>query len=353
VTAFSSHFYQASEYTIQDMQSDTMQTGNMQIDTTQIDSTDTGYSQSDTQALITIGDWLRYTISECHRNDVFLGHGTDNIWDEAEYLVFQALDLPLTMSGEQKQTVYQSRLTASENEKLTRWVSLRAQHAKPLPYISNMAWFAKLPFYVDERVLIPRSPFAELIEKRFAPFLPTQFKPAHVLDMCTGSACIAIVLAQAFEEAAVDAVDIDMDALEVAAMNIANYQLEERVYPIQSDVYNELAGQKYDLIIANPPYVDAQDMADLPQEYHHEPEHALASGFDGLDLTMTIVTQCIEHLCDDGWLFVEVGNSEVNFAERFNGLEVTWCELEQGGSGIFAISKAQLLAQQDILDELE
>jgi ribosomal protein L3 glutamine methyltransferase len=309
--------------------------------------------QSETQALITIGDWIRFTMSECHRNDVFLGHGTDNIWDEAEYLVFQALDLPVLMSTAHKQVVYQSRLLPSESQKLDQWVTLRAHHAKPLPYISNMAWFAQMPFYVDERVLIPRSPFAELIEKRFAPFVSKQFTPSHILDMCTGSGCIAVVLANAFDEAAVDAVDIDMDALEVASINIANYQLEERVYPIQSDVFDELAGQTYDLIIANPPYVDAQDMADLPQEYRHEPEHALASGVDGLDLTMQIVTQAVEHLCDDGWLFVEVGNSEVNFAERFKDLQVSWCELEQGGSGIFAISKAQLIAQQDILDELE
>lgn len=309
--------------------------------------------QSETDALVTIGDWIRYTMSECHRSDVYLGHGTDNIWDEAEHLVFQALDLPLLSSAARKAVIYQSHLLASERDKLEHWVNLRAHHAKPLPYISNVAWFAQMPFYVDERVLIPRSPFAELIEKRFAPFLPKHFAPSHILDMCSGSGCIAIVLAKAFEEAAVDAVDIDMDALEVASINIANYQLEERVYPIQSDVYHELAGQQYDLIIANPPYVDAQDMADLPQEYHHEPEHALASGTDGLDLTMKIVTQAVEHLCDDGWLFVEVGNSEVNFASRFNDLQVTWVELEQGGSGIFAISKAQLLAQQDILDELE
>lgn len=305
------------------------------------------------QSLINIGDWIRYAISECNRHDVYLGHGTDNMWDEAEHLVFQALDLPLLCSTEQKALLYQSRTLPNERAKLAHWIDLRATHAKPLPYISNISWFARMPFYVDERVLIPRSPFAELIEKRFAPFLSERFNPAHVLDMCTGSGCIAIVLAHAFEGAAVDAVDIDMDALEVASINIANYHLEERVYPIQSDVYQELAGQKYDLIVANPPYVDAQDMADLPQEYQHEPEHALASGADGLDLTMQIMNDAVAHLCDDGWLFVEVGNSEVNFAERFNELQVMWCELKQGGSGIFAISKAQLIAQQDILDELE
>jgi len=307
----------------------------------------------DIDELTTIADWIRFAISECHRYDIYLGHGTDNIWDECEQLVFQALDLPLLMPAEQKTVIYSSKTLSNERSKLAQWVKLRTQEGKPLPYISNLAWFAKMPFFVDERVLIPRSPFAELIETGFSPYLSASFSPKHVLDMCTGSACIAIALARHFESAMVDAVDIDMEALEVAAMNISDYELDERVYPIQSDVFASLAGQKYDLIIANPPYVDAQDMADLPQEYHHEPEHALASGFDGLDLTMQIVTQAIEHLCDDGWLFVEVGNSEVNFAERFNQLEVSWCELKQGGSGIFAISKAQLIAQQDILDDLE
>ncbi|WP_395342215.1 50S ribosomal protein L3 N(5)-glutamine methyltransferase [Ningiella sp. W23] len=309
--------------------------------------------------LTTIIDWIRFTISECQRHDVYLGHGTDNIWDEAQHLVFQALELPLEMlndeqmSNEQKQALYQSHLTLDERFKLCEWVEQRAHFAKPLPYISHLAWFARMPFYVDERVLIPRSPFAELIEKRFSPFLSQHFNPSHILDMCTGSACIAIATAREYPDAAIDAVDIDMDALEVASINVAHYQLEERVYPICSDLFTELQGQKYDLIIANPPYVDAPDMADLPKEYHHEPQHALASGYDGLDLSMQIVTQAVEHLCDDGWLFVEVGNSEVNFKERFKELEVRWCELTRGGSGIFAISKAQLLAQQDILDELE
>jgi ribosomal protein L3 glutamine methyltransferase len=307
----------------------------------------------DIDELITVADWIRFAMSECHRYDIYLGHGTNNIWDECEQLVFQALDLPLLMNAEQKRIVYGSRTLSNERSKLAQWLRLRTQEAKPLPYISNLAWFAKMPFFVDERVLIPRSPFAELIESGFTPYVDLSFAPKHVLDMCTGSACIAIALAKQFEDATIDAVDIDMQALEVAAMNISDYDLDERVYPIQSDVFSSLSGQKYDLIIANPPYVDAQDMADLPQEYHHEPEHALASGFDGLDLTMQIVTQAVEHLCDDGWLFVEVGNSEVNFAERFNQLDVSWCELKQGGSGIFAISKAQLIAQQDILDELE
>jgi len=305
--------------------------------------------------LNTVGDWVRYTVSECHRNNIFLGHGTDNIWDEAEQLVFQALDLPIVNTLEQKPLIYASAILPCEKETLEQWIVSRAHQAKPLPYISNTAWFAGMPFYVDERVLIPRSPFAELIDKGFSPFLPEfeDYAPQQILDMCTGSACIAIALAHRYGTATIDAVDIDTDALEVAAININEYHLEERVYPIQSDVFQHLDGQQYELIVANPPYVDAQDMADLPDEYHHEPEHALASGDDGLDLTVQIINQAAAYLKDDGWLFVEVGNSEVNVAERFKGLKVQWCELKRGGSGIFAISKAQLLEQQDILDELE
>ncbi|GLR70604.1 50S ribosomal protein L3 N(5)-glutamine methyltransferase [Agaribacter marinus] len=298
-------------------------------------------------------DWIRYAMSELQRYGVYFGHGTDNVWDEAEHLVFLSLDLPLVLSLEQKQALYAAKLTNQEKCKTVDWIEKRTKDELPLPYISNTSWFANMPFYVDERVLVPRSPFAELINNRFTGYLSEKEEPLHILDMCTGSACIAIALAHKFPLAMVDAVDIDTDALDVASVNIANYQLEERVYPLLSDVFESLTGQQYDLIVANPPYVDAEDMADLPSEYHHEPEHALASGFDGLDLTVQILTKATQFLRDDGWLFVEVGNSEVNFERRMNRLNVSWCKLAHGGSGIFAISKAELMAQQEILDELE
>ena len=198
-----------------------------------------------------------------------------------------------------------------------------------------------MPFYVDERVLIPRSPFAELIQNEFAPFVEST--PANILDMCTGGACIAIALAHAYPEAQVDAVDISTDALEVADINIQEHGLSHRVYPIQSDLFSSLAGQKYDLIVTNPPYVDAEDMADLPEEYHHEPELALAAGDDGLDLVDIMLKEAPTYLNDGGWLFVEVGNSEVHMSERFSGLEVIWLEFENGGSGIFAVRKDTLV----------
>ncbi|MGQ8364076.1 50S ribosomal protein L3 N(5)-glutamine methyltransferase [Glaciecola sp. 1036] len=310
-------------------------------------------AQFDYTELNTVVDWIRFTISQLQQENVYFGHGTDNVWDEAEHLVYQCLHLPLQLNSAQKDHLLAAKITEQEKLKLSEWVMRRTQEQLPLPYITNTAWFGQMPFYVDERVLIPRSPFAELIARGFSPYVSASANPLHILDMCTGSACIAIALAMKYPEAMVDAVDIDPDALDVASINIAQYQLEERVYPLQSDVFDSLSGQQYDLIIANPPYVDAEDMADLPTEYHHEPELALASGFDGLDLTVTILTNAAQYLRDDGWLFVEVGNSEVNFDNRMNGLKVDWVELNQGGSGIFAISKAELLAQQDILDELE
>ena len=199
-----------------------------------------------------------------------------------------------------------------------------------------------MPFYVDERVLIPRSPFAELISNRFTPWLVEPNSVNRILDLCTGSGCIAIALAQAFEQAQVDAVDISYEALEVTDININDYMLSDRVLPIQSDVFSGVEGQKYDLIVANPPYVDAEDMADLPREFHHEPELGLASGHDGLDVTRTILSEASNHLTDNGLLFVEVGNSMVHMDALYPNAPFEWIEFEQGGLGVFVISKKQL-----------
>ncbi|MEM0909627.1 MAG: 50S ribosomal protein L3 N(5)-glutamine methyltransferase [Pseudomonadota bacterium] len=305
------------------------------------------------QCLDTITDWVRFSVSQMQQYNVFFGHGTDNVWDESLQLVFTALALPNEMGEKQVQLLANARITDDEKRVLQDWLFKRTYNQIPLPYLTNTAWFANKPFYVDERVIIPRSPFAELIEENFQPYLDEQFSPIHILDMCTGSACIAITLALAFKDASVDAVDIDTDALDVASINVSNYHLEERVYPIQSDVFASLSGQKYDLIVANPPYVDTEDMSDLPQEFLHEPEHALASGEDGLDLTVRIVKDAAKHLNQNGWLFVEVGNSEVHFAARFNSLDIRWCELRRGGSGIFAISKSQLDAQSNKILNLQ
>jgi ribosomal protein L3 glutamine methyltransferase len=286
-------------------------------------------------------DWIRYSISSFYKAGVFFGHGTDNEWDEACSLVFQALNLPLDMPIVRQEALYQAKVTEAEKLTIVDWLQQRVELQKPLPYITNQAWFAGMPFYVDERVLIPRSPFAELIHKGFAPFLSK--KPDNILDLCTGGGCIAIALASQFPDALIDASDIDTDALDVASMNIHEYQLEQQVLPLQSDLFRALEGQQYDLIVSNPPYVDAQDMADLPDEFQHEPEHALAAGDDGLDFVEIMLKQAPNHLHDGAWMFVEVGNSEVHMASRFPGLEVTWCEFDLGGSGVFAVSKETLV----------
>ena len=289
--------------------------------------------------LETINDWLRWSASQFSAAGLFFGHGTDNAWDEAVSLILPTLSLPIDTPKE----LVLTRLTRSEKMMLAEVIAERVNNRTPVAYLTNQAWFAGSPFYVDERVLIPRSPFAELIEKRFSPWLAQEQEVHRVLDMCTGSACIAIALAEKFDEAQVDAVDISTDALDVADINISDYQLEDRVFPIQSDVFSGVAGQKYDLIIANPPYVDAEDMADLPSEFHHEPELGLASGFDGLDVTRKILAGAAEHLTDNGLLFVEVGNSMVHMEEIYPNAEFEWIDFDKGGLGVFVISKQALV----------
>jgi ribosomal protein L3 glutamine methyltransferase len=209
----------------------------------------------------------------------------------------------------------------------------------PLPYLTHQAWFCDLPFYVDERVLIPRSPFAELINNQFVPYVK---EPLRILDLCTGGGCIAIALAHAFPEAQVDALDISQDALDVAQINIEEHGLVERVFPIKSDLLEQVEGQVYDLMVCNPPYVDAEDMDDLPAEFRHEPALALAAGDDGLDLVEKILKAAAMNLSANGWLFVEVGNSIVHFAQRFPDLDIELIDFDAGGEGIFVVSRATL-----------
>jgi ribosomal protein L3 glutamine methyltransferase len=305
-----------------------------------------------TQSLNSIIDYIRFAISQCNHHDVYFGHGTQNAWQESHRLVFTALSLPFDISVQEQQVFYSCRLTPAEKALVFSWIKARCEDAIPLPYLSNQAWFAGMPFYIDERALIPRSPFAELIESKFSDYLQDSVPPAFILDMCTGSGCIAIALAQHFVHAQVDAVDIDEDALDVASINIEQYQIQDRVFPMQSDLFSNLGAQKYDLIVVNPPYVDAYDMQDLPREYLHEPESALASGEDGLDLTLALLKQVAQYMSDNAWLFVEVGNSEVNFAQRFGAFSVHWCKLTHGGNGIFALNKSQLTAQLPLLNKL-
>ncbi|CCQ12370.1 Protein-N(5)-glutamine methyltransferase PrmB,methylates LSU ribosomal protein L3p [Pseudoalteromonas luteoviolacea B = ATCC 29581] len=290
--------------------------------------------------LHTIQDWLRWTASQFVAHGLFFGHGTDNAWDEAVSLILPTLNLPVDTPKE----LMSARITTSEKSRVFSYVRERIENRTPVAYLTNQAWFAGLPFYVDERVLVPRSPFAELINKKFRPWLEEPASVRRILDMCTGSACIAIALAHAFPEAQVDAVDISYDALAVAETNINDYLMLDRVFAIQSDVFSGLPGQKYDLIVANPPYVDEEDIHDMPEEFHHEPMLGLASGADGLDVTRKILQEAALHLNDGGLLFVEVGNSMIHMEDEFPGAPFTWIEFERGGLGVFVISKEDLMS---------
>lgn len=292
--------------------------------------------------LHTILDMVRWSVSCFNQAGLFYGHGTDNPWDEAVSLVLQLLHLHQELTLQTGDQLFHSRLTKAEKLKIIAIVKRRAQERIPVPYLTNQAWFCDLPFFVDERVLIPRSPIAELIQNNFEEWMGDS-EPQHILDLCTGGGCIAIALAYAFVEAQVDAVDISQDALDVAELNITEHGLNHRVYPIKSDLMAALQGQQYDLIVSNPPYVDAEDMDDLPEEFHHEPELALAAGTDGLDLVDSILRQAPIHLTDNGWLFVEVGNSEVHMYTRYPELPIQWIEFANGGHGVFAISKNDLV----------
>lgn len=291
--------------------------------------------------LDTILDVVRWSVSRFNEAGLYYGHGTDNPWDEAVSLVLQLLHLPQNLPLQTGDQLFHSRLTSVEKINVIAMILRRVNERIPAAYLTNQAWFCDLPFFVDERVLIPRSPFAELIKNKFDAWLT--YEPVTILDLCTGGGCIAIALAYAFENSQVDAVDISSEALDVAEININEHGLAERVFPIQSDLMTALKGQSYDLIVCNPPYVDAEDMDDLPDEYHHEPELALAAGEDGLDLVDNILRQAPEFLAEGGWLFVEVGNSEVHMPIKYPDLPLTWVEFENGGSGIFAINKTDLV----------
>lgn len=297
----------------------------------------TQFAKGAHESLNTIEDYWRYGISCLHEAEVFFGHGTDNADTETQVLLAHVLHLDLV----QLERFRNARLTTKEQEYFVQLLQQRIELRKPAAYLIGEAWFAGLPFKVDERVLIPRSPIAELIENEFQPWLPQP--PRHILDLCTGSACIAIACAYTFPDAEVDALDISTDALAVAEENIAAHQLEHRVFPMVSDLYSAVPEQRYDLIVTNPPYVDAEDMADLPPEFHHEPELGLAAGENGLDLVRTILREAPQHLTEHGILICEVGNSMVHMMELYPEVPFTWLSFERGGDGVFLLTRQELL----------
>ncbi len=294
--------------------------------------------------LRTVGDMLRWAVSRFNDANIYYGHGTDNAWDEAIALVFHALHLPEEIG----QQVIHSNLTSSEKHKIVELIIRRVQERLPVPYLTHEARFAGLSFYVDERVLVPRSPIAEMIAERFSPWLYNQ-SVNRVLDLCTGSGCIAIACAYEFDEAEVDALDISTDALDVAQINIESLGVMDRVFAMESDLFSAIPkGPQYDLIVTNPPYVDAEDIDDMPQEYRHEPELGLASGHDGLDLTKRILANAADYLTPNGILVVEVGNSMVHLSEQFPQVPFSWVEFQHGGDGVFVLTYEQLQAHRNL-----
>jgi ribosomal protein L3 glutamine methyltransferase len=296
-----------------------------------------------TKQLHTIADYCRYGASLFNQAELFYGHGNDNALNEALTLVMQPLALPEEMSEQ----VMTCNLIEQEKLDILSFFKRRITEQVPVAYITNLAYFAQLPFYVDERVLVPRSPIGELIEKRFSPYISEDKPPQRILDLCTGSGCIAIACASYFPEAAIDAVDLSVDALNVALLNIENHGLSEQVIPIQSDVFSGVEGQTYDLIVSNPPYVDQDDIDCLPTEFTHEPEMGLGCGEDGLDIVRVILAEAADHLNDDGLLICEVGNSQIHVEAVYPEVDFTWLDFERGGHGVFMLTKTQLIQHAD------
>jgi len=287
--------------------------------------------------LSTLRDWLRWSVSRFGEARLTFGHGTTNAYDEAVYLLLHALHLPL----DRLDPFLDAHLTQAERSQLAQLFARRIDDRVPAAYLTREAWLGDFRFYVDERVLIPRSPFAELIENRFAPWIDAS-RVRRVLDLGTGSGCIALAAAKAFPRARVDAVDIDRGALEVAAINRRRLRLTRRVRLIESDHFAALSGESYDIIASNPPYVGTREMRGLPSEYRHEPRRALESGRQGLDSVEIILRRAARHLRERGLLVVEVGNTERALRRAYPRMPFTWLDFERGGGGVFLLTREQM-----------
>ena len=292
------------------------------------------------QELETVRDWLRYAVSEFNGAGLFFGHGTASAYDEAAYLILHTLRLPL----DKLEPFLDAKVTHSERESLQDVLSRRVNQRMPAPYLTHEAWLGDQRFYVDERVLIPRSYIAELLREDLTPWVadPSQIQTA--LDLCTGSGCLAILLAYHFPNADVDAADISSDALAVALRNVTDHGLQGRVNLIRSDLFSNLTDKRYDLIVSNPPYVTSMAMEELPAEYRHEPTLALAGGDDGLDAVRIILASAAEFLTPEGLLVVEVGENRAAAEAQFPNLPFTWLATASSEDSVFLLSRAELLA---------
>jgi ribosomal protein L3 glutamine methyltransferase len=288
--------------------------------------------------LITLRDWLRYAVSRFQSSDLFFGHGCDNAYDEANWLILHTLHLP----GERFEAFVDARLTRDERLAILDILQQRIAKRIPAAYLTREAWLGEFHFYVDERVIVPRSFFAEMLCDGFAPWIEDTQQVADALDLCTGSGCLAVLMAHAFPAAQVDAVDLSRDALAVARRNVDDYGLANRIELIESDLFAGLQRRSYDLIISNPPYVTAAAMAALPPEYRHEPALALAAGDDGLDIVRRILAEAQRHLKPGGLLAIEVGHNRNIFERAFPQLQPVWLASETSSDKILLLQREQL-----------
>lgn len=283
------------------------------------------------EELLTVRDWVRFFVSEMNRHKVFLGHGSSHVLDEAIYLVQSALNLPI----EDVSPYLDARVLRAEREQLYSYLTQRTEDRKPASYITGQAWLQGHAFKVDPRVIIPRSFIAEILADQITPWINDPDQPFRILDLCTGSGCLAILAAMVFPHASVDAVDLSPAALEVARENIALHNMGDRVNAIESDLFDALAGKQYDIIITNPPYVNESSMKALPPEYLHEPRMALAGGDDGMRLIERIMAQAPAFLSEEGLLILELGNEKPYFDQAFPDLSPTWLETSAGDEQVF------------------
>ncbi len=296
----------------------------------------------DSYAVITrdfksIIDFLRFGLSRANAAELYYGHGTDNAWDDMSALILGSLSLPLDINP----ILLHSQLTPDEKILLCKLLEQRILFRVPVPYLTHEAYFCDLSFYVDERVLIPRSPFAELIKQQFSPWI-NEDEVERVLDLCTGSGCIAIACCDAFPDALVDAVDISTDALTVAEINRQRHGVQDVLTLIESDCFDAVPTVKYDIIVSNPPYVGSDEMETLPEEYRHEPKLALEASNNGLAIVEKILFSAHAYLSEHGILVVEVGNSEEALQEAYPDVPFTWLDFERGGQGVFLLTCEQL-----------
>ena len=297
------------------------------------------YFSEAAQNLHTVRDFLRFAVSRFNQAKLFFGHGSSDAYDEAAYLILHTLHLPL----DRLEPFLDAHLTDGERNEVLNIIHRRVEHRIPAAYLTHQAFLGEFSFYVDERVIVPRSFIAELLLEQLSPWIAEPEEISNVLDLCTGSGCLAILAAHAFPSASVDAVDLSAAALAVAERNVADYHLQDRVSLVESDMFAKLDNRQYDLIISNPPYVDAASVAALPQEYLHEPKLALGSGLDGLDATRLILEHAAQHLTENGILVVEIGHNRDALEAAFPGLPFTWLDVSAGDQFVFMLHRNDLV----------